>query len=601
MKRNGPVSAPKRNTVGTEPAARHSARVHRRADDRETHSELLSAYGHDLESRIQAAPLSAVRQWRRHWDYTAAPTAFLTVWVLCGLLRLLNLVPVHVPVLSDLIALATNTTRILPVWVLAVTAAALTGYWVWTGTHRRRARDRWLEDDGAAVRELFRPRYRTIDIEKLPHRRTDYGRTPRGYSAEQYQDQTPVARDSLGHPVTIRSARPGIIAITQTYIDLMAEPVPWRPALELDPNPERLWLGTDHDGEDVHVPLTSRGSGLAHLLAGSPGSGKSAATNALLSQVVAYPHRRLWVIDPADGVDLGCWHPFAYRLAETPAAGLQLLRDLIRDMESRRPLMTAAGIDLCLPSAAFPWNLLVMDELPELTLNEDKKVAAEACELIARIRRVGRKTNTSIIAITQDVSRDVVPRAISKIFSHRLCFKVSTYHDADIVLPGARRHGYHPEQFDPDHPGRLILWDLSTYIECRAAGLYGPARAEVVRRLSTPRPETVQTVNGHSPDSHRADRPASLPHTPTTQTDILSTPQPPPATPTNGSATSDQRSAHDLRVLLNELGTAAGRVGLNVPALSVEISEPDWRIRRTLNALGYVKRNGNFVQPEAAR
>lgn len=591
----------RRNTVGTVPAARTSARIRHEAADRETHTELLDAHRERVRSRLNSAPLDLTRWWRTHWDYTAGPSTFLAGYALCAVLRLADRIQVPVPVFGSFVALGANATRILPIWLAALAAGALYGYWIWDTQHRTRTHDRWLITDGASVRELFRPRYTTIDIEKLPHRRTDYGRTPRGYSAEQYAAQRTVIEDSLGHPVTIRQARPGVVAVTQTFTDLLAPPVPFRDE-HLDVNPETLWLGIDRDGKDVTLPLTRSGSGAASLFAGAPGSGKSACLNALLAQIATLPPavRRLWIIDPADGVDLGCWHPFTHRLAQTPREALQLLRDLIRDMEHRRPQMTAAGIDLCVPSEQFPWNVLVMDELPELTLNEDRKVREEACELIARIRRVGRKTNTSIMAATQDVSREVVPSQISKVFSHRLCFKVSTYREADIILPGARRHGYHPELFDSAHPGRLILWNLRDYTEVRAAGLYGAHRQRVVRTLSelpAPRPSDVRTLNADRPYTVPADRPhLPTPITPQ-QTDTLITAAaqntPPPQEP--------KRTAHDLRVLLDDLGKAAGRVGLNVLKLSSEIGEPDWRIRRALNTLGYVKRAGNFVHPEAAR
>ena len=257
--------------------------------------------------------------------------------------------------------------------------------------------------------------------------------------------------------------------------------------------------------------------------------------------------------------------------------------------------MTAAGIDVCEPSEAFPWNILVIDELPELTLNEDKDVRTEACELLARIRRVGRKTNTSIIAITQDLSQQVVPTQLSKIFSHRICFHVSTYREADIILPGARRHGYHPELFSPEHPGRFILWDLSTYREGRSCGLYGRRRQEVVTGLSMPRPSDVQHVNGHS-----------TPHSPPA-VHLNGTPLPPP-NPTRPTDTADsitpdpeRRTAHELRVLLHTRGDTAGRAGLNVAAEAAALQEPEWRIRRCLRELKYVKRGRAWITPEAAR
>ena len=589
--RRTPVRQPqtRRNTVSTTPAARPAVRLRRAAAERETHHDLISARAEDIRSRGRAAPLTFTRWARRHADYTAGPAAALLYCVTEGFLAILTVI--GVPGAALLHTLLT----LLPWWLSAALTGTAVGYWAWMTQHTQRTRKRWLEDDGARVRELFRPRYETIDIEKLPHRRTDYGLLPPGYSVGQYQDQEPVLRASLRHPVTIREARPGVIAVTQMYQDLLAAPVPWRDHLEVIP--AALWHGIDTDGRDIHAALTAGGSGLAFLLGGAPGSGKTAHTHALLAQIVMLPAalRRLWIIDPADGVDLGCWHPFAYRLAENPRAALQLLRDLIRDMELRRPRMTAAGIDVCEPSEAFPWNILVIDELPELTLNEDKDVRTEACELLARIRRVGRKTNTSIIAITQDLSQQVVPTQLSKIFSHRICFHVSTYREADIILPGARRHGYHPELFSPEHPGRFILWDLSTYREGRSCGLYGRRRQEVVTGLSMPRPSDVQHVNGHS-----------TPHSPPA-VHLNGTPLPPPnltrPTDTADSITPDpeRRTAHELRVLLHTRGDTAGRAGLNVAAEAAALQEPEWRIRRCLRELKYVKRGRAWITPEAAR
>ena len=585
----------RRNQVGTTPAARKSARIHRAAAERETHGELLAAHVDNVRSKVRAAPLEWWRQWWRHHDVTAAGTGFVAAYLAAFVLYAADAItPLPVGPFRAVL-------HVFPLWITAILVAIGYGAWTYNAQHAKRARERWLEDEGAPVRELFRPRYTTIDIEQLPHRRTDYGRTPTGYSVEQYQAQHPVIRDSLGHHVTIRLARPGVVAITQLYRDLLAQPVPWRDVT--DPDPERIWLGINWDAHDVHAPLSRDGQGLAWFMIGAPGSGKSAEINAILAQVCALPirHRRLWIIDPADGVDLGCWHPFANRIARTPREGLQLLRDLVAEMEDTRRRMAAAGIDKCHPSDAFPWDLLAIDELPELTLNEDRKLAAEACELLARIRRLGRKTNTSIVAITQDASREVVPKTISKIFSHRLAFKVSTPTEADIALPGARVKGYDCHAFDPDHAGRFYLWNLREYVEVRGCGLYGAKRHEVVHALSATRPSDVRPLNGHHPATVALDRPPWPPPTNNNAIETVSRLQPSNGTSPNGTAPPKRRTAAQLRVELADRGQRAGRLGLNAKMVAEELGEPDWRVRRALNDLGYVKARGSFIAPEAAR
>jgi hypothetical protein len=566
---------------------------------RETHGELIGAHLDHAAARVDSAPLDLWRWAGRdpqlgHWDLTAGFVAAGITLLTIIVLRTLDWIGL------PLVGYPAALTRLAPVWAAILLVGGIYAVWVYDGQHKRRKRDRWLLKHGAEVRTLFVPPYTTIDIEELPHRRTDYGRTPRGTSVEQYEAQQAVIRDSLGHPVTIRQARPGVVAVTQLYRDLLAEPVPWRD--NLTPNPAALWAGIDQDGRDVHLPLTVDGSGLAALLAGAPGSGKSAEVNALLAQIAAMPPqlRRLWIIDPADGVDLGVWHPLAYRIADNPRKALSLLRELIADMEARRPLMAAAGLDKCPPSEQFPWNVVVMDEMPELTLNEDKAVAKEACELIARGRRVGRKTNTSILGITQDLSREVVPAQLSKIFSHRLCFKVSTYREADIVLPGARKLGYHPEWFDPSHPGRFILWDLTGYVECRGVGLYGPARAEVVRQVSAPQPSTVQPAPGNRPLPVRVDRTQAVALNHSTVIETVCASDIADGGPSPDPAPVDRRSAHDLRVALEQLGRDAGRPGLQALRVATDLGEPDWRVRRELRNLGFVKVNGSYVHPEVA-
>ena len=76
---------------------------------------------------------------------------------------------------------------------------------------------------------------------------------------------------------------------------------------------------------------------------GGPGAGKSVLLNNALGQLAGRDDVRLWIVDPADGVDLGVWHELSFRLAETPDNGISLFGKLLTDLGERRQPRPPSG------------------------------------------------------------------------------------------------------------------------------------------------------------------------------------------------------------------------------------------------------------------
>ena len=230
-------------------------------------------------------------------------------------------------------------------------------------------------------------------------------------------------------------------------------------------SPLTLGLGKDISGEPVVADVAK----MPHLLvAGTTGSGKSVAVNAMLLSVLfkATPEQvRLILIDPKM-LELSVYEGIPHLL--TPVVtdmkdAATALRWCVAEMERRYKLMSAlsvrnmAGYNRKVQEAidrgepikdplwkanelieddqpddleTLPSILIVIDEFADLMMRVGKKVE----ELIARLAQKARAAGIHLILATQRPSVDVITGLIKANIPSRIAFQVSSKVDSRTIL-----------------------------------------------------------------------------------------------------------------------------------------------------------------------
>ncbi len=235
-------------------------------------------------------------------------------------------------------------------------------------------------------------------------------------------------------------------------------------------SPLALALGKDIGG----VPVVADLARMPHLLiAGTTGSGKSVAINAMVLSLVykATPeHVRLIMIDPKM-LELSVYEGIPHLLAPVVTDMKQAanaLRWCVAEMERRYQLMSALGVrniggfnrkvkdaaDAGNPIkdpirmqkivqgvpgivaedvpelTSLPFIVVIIDELADLMMIVGKKVE----ELIARLAQKARASGIHLILATQRPSVDVITGLIKANIPTRIAFQVSAKVDSRTIL-----------------------------------------------------------------------------------------------------------------------------------------------------------------------
>jgi len=204
-----------------------------------------------------------------------------------------------------------------------------------------------------------------------------------------------------------------------------------------------LVLGKSIDGEMMVGDLAR----MPHLLiAGSTGSGKSVAVNALIASLLFRflpTELRFLMIDPKmveltpfDGV------PHLLRPVVTnPKDAAGVLIGAVSHMERRYQMMSKVGAknldqynekarNLDLPP--MPFIVIVIDELADLMITSPKEVESS----IMRLAQMARATGMHLILATQRPSVDILTSLIKVNVPARMAFAVSSSHDSRTILDG---------------------------------------------------------------------------------------------------------------------------------------------------------------------
>ena len=230
--------------------------------------------------------------------------------------------------------------------------------------------------------------------------------------------------------VEVPNAKRRIVRLGDVYQD---PPVDWSPLA--------VWLGKDVSGRAIGADL----SHMPHLLvAGTTGSGKSAAVNAMLSSILlrATPHDvRLVLIDPKQ-VELNHYESIPHLLTPVitnPRMAANALGNLVKEMEQRYGMMSLARtrslIELNRARRAreeppLPYILCVIDELADLMMVAPADVETAIIRLAQKARAVG----IHLVLATQSPRVDVITGLIKANVPSRIAFAVSSQTDSRVIL-----------------------------------------------------------------------------------------------------------------------------------------------------------------------
>ncbi len=210
-------------------------------------------------------------------------------------------------------------------------------------------------------------------------------------------------------------------------------------------------MGKDINGRIVTADL----AGMPHLLiAGSTGSGKSVAINAMIMSILykSTPDQvRLILVDPKR-LELGNYEgvPHLYTpIITEPKLAANALRNAVREMERRLKLLAAKGVrnidqynklfdqgntpslfDEGSEEKPIPYIVIIIDELADLMMLDSSNVE----ESITRLAQMARAVGIHLVLATQRPSVDVITGLIKANFPARVSFRVATKVDSRTIL-----------------------------------------------------------------------------------------------------------------------------------------------------------------------
>jgi len=211
-----------------------------------------------------------------------------------------------------------------------------------------------------------------------------------------------------------------------------------------------LAMGKDINGRIVTADLAA----MPHILiAGSTGSGKSVAINAMIMSLLyrTTPSQvRLIMVDPKR-VELGMYegipHLFTPIITE-PKLAANALRNAVREMERRLKLLASRSVrnidqynklfegtmpslfEEGEPEEPLPYIVIIIDELADLMMLDRANVE----ESVTRLAQMARAVGIHLILATQRPSVDVITGLIKANVPTRISFRLATKVDSRTIL-----------------------------------------------------------------------------------------------------------------------------------------------------------------------
>jgi S-DNA-T family DNA segregation ATPase FtsK/SpoIIIE len=289
-----------------------------------------------------------------------------------------------------------------------------------------------------------------------------------------------------------------------------------------------LAMGKDIKGRIVTADLSS----MPHvLIAGSTGSGKSVAINAMIMSLLyrTTPSQvRLILVDPKR-VELGMYegipHLFTPIITE-PKLAANALRNAVREMERRLKLLASRSVrnidqynklfESTMPSLfddgedeePLPFIVIIIDELADLMMLDRANVE----ESITRLAQMARAVGIHLILATQRPSVDVITGLIKANVPTRISFRLATKVDSRTILDtnGAEALlGRGDMLFLPPGTSRLMRLHAPYVSEKETAAVVGfwkaQGEAEYVQGFLESPKDDRPTVDGSNPDPDEND------------------------------------------------------------------------------------------------
>jgi DNA segregation ATPase FtsK/SpoIIIE, S-DNA-T family len=290
-----------------------------------------------------------------------------------------------------------------------------------------------------------------------------------------------------------------------------------------------LAMGKDINGRIVTADLAS----MPHvLIAGSTGSGKSVAINAMIMSLLyrTTPAQvRLILVDPKR-VELGMYegipHLFTPIITE-PKLAANALRNAVREMERRLKLLASRSVrnidqynklfESAMPSlfddgteeSPLPYIVIIIDELADLMMLDRANVE----ESITRLAQMARAVGIHLVLATQRPSVDVITGLIKANVPTRISFRLATKVDSRTILDtnGAEALlGRGDMLFLPPGTSRLLRLHAPYVSEKETAAVVAfwkdQGQAEYVEGfLESPKEERQNSLEGGSGNEDESD------------------------------------------------------------------------------------------------
>jgi S-DNA-T family DNA segregation ATPase FtsK/SpoIIIE len=287
-------------------------------------------------------------------------------------------------------------------------------------------------------------------------------------------------------------------------------------------------MGKDINGRIVPADLAT----MPHLLiAGSTGSGKSVAINAMIMSLLfrTTPAQvRLILVDPKR-VELGMYEGIPHLLTPIitePKLAANALRNAVREMERRLKLLASRSVrnidqynklfEGSMPNLfeeegdnePLPFIVIIIDELADLMMLDRANVE----ESITRLAQMARAVGIHLVLATQRPSVDVITGLIKANVPTRISFRLATKVDSRTILDtnGAEALlGRGDMLFLPPGTSRLMRLHAPYVSEKETAAVVdfwkAQAQAEYVEGfLESPKDERV-SVDGSNADPDEND------------------------------------------------------------------------------------------------
>lgn len=267
-----------------------------------------------------------------------------------------------------------------------------------------------------------------------------------GQAPQAFADRTVNLAHAFGAQLCrVRDARPGLVTLEFVRSDTLAEPIgalPANPVVNLGALP----AGRCEDG----TPWLLRLLGSHVLIAGATGSGKGSviwsAVRAMLPAILD-GWVQVWALDPKR-MELSFGRDLFTRYADTAADMVRLLENAVTEMHDRAAKFAGATRTFS-PSVAFPFLVLVVDELAFLTAYQpDRDLRKRAEAAIATLTSQGRSVGVCVVGALQDPRKDVI--SLRNLFPTRIALRLDESDQVDMVLgDGARDRGALADEISP--------------------------------------------------------------------------------------------------------------------------------------------------------